>query len=124
MLKKLLILLLLSGAFWWFWGKTLEPVREKFYETDFKFGVNIGMAIGATGAATAAHGITADTLSYARSKGVFLGIALAGARVTVSDESNAAYYGRPVGPTDILVKGDVKNEKSVSLRELVAKLMK
>ena len=44
--------------------------------------------------------------------------------VTVSDESNAAYYGQSVRPTEILLNGEVKNDNSLPLREAVAKLMK
>jgi lipid-binding SYLF domain-containing protein len=97
---------------------------EEFYRSDFKLGANTEMAIGPVGAAAAVHGITADILSYAQSKGAFVGIALAGSTVTVSDDSNAAYYGHAVQATDILVQGDVKNDKSLPLREAVAKLMK
>ena len=96
---------------------------EGFYRSNFTLGLNTGITIGPKGEAGAVHGIMADTVSYARSKGAFVGMALAGAVVSVSDESNTAYYGRPLRPTDILVKGDVKNDQSVSLRESVARLM-
>ena len=96
---------------------------EGFYRSNFKLGLNTGITIGTEGGAGAVHGIVADTVSYARSKGAFVGMALAGAVVSVSDESNKAYYGRPLRPTDILVKGEVKNDQSVSLRESVARLM-
>lgn len=82
------------------------------------------MALGPIGGSASFHDITADMLAYAKSKGAFIGMALEGAIVTVSDESNAAYYGRAVRPTDIIVKGDVKNEKSVPLLDSLAKLMK
>lgn len=97
---------------------------EEFYRNDFKLGGNIGMAIGPVGEAAAFSGIAADLVSYARTKGAFAGIALDGAMVTVSDDSNAAYYGRRVRPTDIIVKGDVSNPKSLPLRQSVANLMK
>lgn len=98
---------------------------EEFYRSDFKLGLNTGMTVGWKGGTVAVHGITADTVSYAQSKGAFGSIvSLAGAMVTVSDESNAAYYGQSVRPTEILLKGEVKNDQSLPLREAVAKLMK
>lgn len=97
---------------------------EEFYLNDFKLGANAGMAVGPVGGGASVHGIAADVLSYARKKGVFAGIALEGASVTVSNDSNTAYYGKPVRPIDIVVKGDVSNAKSLPLRESAAKLMK
>ena len=51
-------------------------------------------------------------------------MALEGAVVTVSDDSNAAYYGSAVRPGDILLKGEVSNPKSIPLRDAATKLMK
>ena len=97
---------------------------EEFYRSDFKLGGVAGMAVGPVGGGASVHGISADILSYARQKGVFAGIALDGAFVSVSDDSNAAYYGQPVRPIDIFLKGDVSNAKSLDLREAATKLMK
>ena len=46
-----------------------------------------------------------------------------GSIITVSNDSNAAYYGKPVRPTDIIVKHAVSNPKSAYLRNAAAKLM-
>jgi len=97
---------------------------EEFYRSDFKLGGSAGMAMGPVGEGASVHGISADIISYARQKGIFAGIALDGAFVTVSDASNAAYYGLPVRPIDIFFKGDVSNSKSLDLREAATKLMK
>jgi lipid-binding SYLF domain-containing protein len=82
------------------------------------------MAVGPVGTGASVHGIAADIISYARKKGAFAGIALGGAVVTVSDDSNAAYYGRPVRPVEIIMKGDVSNATSLPLRESAERLMK
>jgi lipid-binding SYLF domain-containing protein len=97
---------------------------EEFYSNDFKLGANAGMAVGPVGAGVAAKGISADIVSYAKKKGAFAGIALDGSSVTVSNDSNKAYYGKEVRPTDIVVKKDVGNPKSLKLRESAEKLMK
>jgi len=97
---------------------------EEFFTNDFKLGANAGMATGPVGAGMAAQGITADIVSYARQKGAFAGMAIDGAFVSVSNEANQAYYGKPVRPTDIIVKKDIGNPKSLQLRAAADKLMK
>jgi SH3 domain-containing YSC84-like protein 1 len=97
---------------------------EEFYTNDFKLGANAGMAVGPVGAGMAAQGIAADIISYARQKGAFVGMALDGAFVSISNESNQAYYGKPVRPTDIIVKKDIGNPKSLQLRSTADKLLK
>lgn len=97
---------------------------EQFYTNDFKLGANVGVAVGPVGAGTSAKGITADVVSYAKKKGAFAGIALDGSMVTVSNDSNKAYYGKDVRPTDIIVTKEVGNPKSIELREAAEKLLK
>ena len=97
---------------------------EEFFTNDFKLGANAGMATGPVGAGMSAQGMAADILSYARQKGAFAGLALDGAFVSVSNDSNQAYYGKPVRPTDIIVKKEIGNPKSLELRSAADKLMK
>ena len=97
---------------------------EEFYTNDFKLGANAGMATGPVGAGMSAQGLAADIISYARQKGAFAGMAIDGAFVSVSNDSNQAYYGKPVRPTDIIVKKDVGNPKSLQLRAAADRLMK
>lgn len=61
--------------------------------------------------------VTADFLSFAKSKGLYAGLNLEGAVVAVRDSLNGAYYGKDVRPADIIVKKDVRNSKSALLRE-------
>jgi len=96
---------------------------EEFYTNDFKLGANAGMATGPVGGGMAAQGITADIISYARQKGAFAGMAVDGAFVSVSNDSNQAYYGKSVRPTDIIVKKEIGNPKSLQLRAAADKLM-
>ena len=97
---------------------------EEFFTNDFKLGANAGMATGPFGAGMSAQGIAADIVSYARQKGAFAGMALDGAFISVSNDSNQAYYGKPVRPTDIIVKKEIGNPKSLQLRAAAEKLMK
>jgi SH3 domain-containing YSC84-like protein 1 len=96
---------------------------EEFYTNDFKLGANAGMATGPVGAGMSAQGLAADIISYARQKGAFAGMALNGAFVSISNDSNQAYYGKPVRPTDIIVKGEIGNPKSLQLRAAADTLM-
>ncbi len=96
---------------------------EEFYRSDFKLGADVSMAVGPVGEGASAKGITADIVAYARKKGAFVGMAVDGSVIAVSDDSNAAYYGKPVRPTDIIVKQSVSNPKSADLRNAAAKFM-
>lgn len=96
---------------------------EEFYRSDFKLGADASMALGPVGGGAQVKGITADVVAYAKKKGAFVGMAVDGSIIAVSDESNTAYYGKPVRPTDIIVKQSVSNPKSADLRSAAAKLM-
>ncbi|MGD0887054.1 MAG: lipid-binding SYLF domain-containing protein [Thermodesulfovibrionales bacterium] len=88
-----------------------------------KLGADVGIAAGPVGAGVSAAtaNLSADILSFARAKGVFAGISLDGAIVKVRDSLNAAYYGKKVEPTDILVKRDVKNRQAEGLLAAVSR---
>src|SRR6476661_7256393 len=97
---------------------------EEFYRSDFKLGADVGVSVGPLGSSAAMGGIAADLVSFGRSKGAFMGMALDGAMIAVSDDSNAAYYGKAVRPTDILVKKSVTNPASAQLRDAISALTK
>ncbi len=94
---------------------------EQFYRHDFKLGLDASMALGPVGEGGSMKGITADLIGYARKKGAFVGMSVNGSIIAVSDDSNEAYYGKPVRPTDIIVKHAVSNPKSADLRNAAAK---
>jgi lipid-binding SYLF domain-containing protein len=112
-------------------GESMEVVLVALSEkgvsallsTSVKLGGNVGVAAGPVGAgATAAtQNLSADIVSYARSKGLYAGASLDGAVVDVRETLNEAYYGKKVAPTDILVKGTVKNAQANKLRAAVSK---
>ncbi|MCG3176314.1 MAG: hypothetical protein MOGMAGMI_01262 [Candidatus Omnitrophica bacterium] len=56
--------------------------------------------------------LKAMMLSYARSRGVFAGIALNGAVLTQDGESNFLYYGRKLGTADIVIGRQVEAQPS------------
>ena len=93
-------------------------------QSSVKLGADVGIAAGpyGAGAQAATANISADILAFSRSKGLYGGVSLDGAVVDVRDSLNKAYYGKPVTPTDILVKRDVSNAHANKLRASVAKI--
>jgi lipid-binding SYLF domain-containing protein len=94
---------------------------EEFYRSDFKLGSDVSSVVGPVGEGGHVKGIAADLVGFAKKKGAFVGVALDGSIIAVSDDSNAAYYGKSVRPTDILVKHSVSNPHSADLRKAAAK---
>ena len=88
-----------------------------------KLGGDIGVAAGPVGlgAAASTANLSADILSFSRSKGLYGGISLDGAVVAVRSALNEAYYGKKVSPTDILVRHTVTNPQAGRLIEDVSK---
>ena len=88
-----------------------------------KLGADVGVAAGpvGVGASAATANLSADILSFARSKGLFAGISLDGAVVAVRGSLNHAYYGAQVTPTDILVKRTVANRQSGPLISAISR---
>ena len=97
---------------------------EEFYRSDFKMGADVGVSVGPLGSSAAMGGVAADLVSFGRSKGAFMGMALDGAMIAVSDDSNSTYYGKAVRPTDILVKKSVANPASAQLRDAISAMTK
>lgn len=74
------------------------------------------------GLAGASAGLSADIVSYARSKGLYAGLSLEGAVITTRSDLNRAFYGGSVTPSDVLVRGRVRSPEAEPLRAAVAKL--
>jgi lipid-binding SYLF domain-containing protein len=58
-----------------------------------------------------------DFIYYSRSKGFYGGLSLEGAMIRPDDHWNLAYYGSPVSPRDILVRGSIRTPGSRRLLE-------
>ena len=89
-----------------------------------KLGGDIGVAVGPVGAGAEAStaNLSADIISFSRSKGLYGGISLDGAVIAVRDSLNAAYYGRDLSPSDILIARSGENDQAARLRSELAKL--
>jgi lipid-binding SYLF domain-containing protein len=96
----------------------------KLLSPQVKLGADISVAAGpvGAGAAAATAGLSADLVSYSVAKGLYGGFSVDGSVVGVRTALNQAYYGKPVSPTDILIKGAVRNQQASALLAEVAKL--
>jgi SH3 domain-containing YSC84-like protein 1 len=96
----------------------------KLLSSQVKLGADISVAAGPVGAGAAAGtaGLSADLVAFSVSKGLYGGFSVDGSVAGVRESLNEAYYGKPVTPTDILVKGSVTNPQAAALLEAVSKL--
>jgi lipid-binding SYLF domain-containing protein len=100
-----------------------QKALDALFTTEFKLGGDASVAAGPVGVGSAAD-VTADVVSFAKSKGLFAGLNLEGSMVKVSDDSNKAYYQKAASPVDIIVKRTVSNPGSAKLREALKKATK
>jgi lipid-binding SYLF domain-containing protein len=96
---------------------------KAFMSSNFKLGADAGIAVGPVGGGVAAEtaNLSADILSFSRSKGLFGGVSLEGAVVKVRSGLNESYYGKKVSPSQILIGGRAGNPHSARLVEEIAK---
>jgi lipid-binding SYLF domain-containing protein len=97
-----------------------EKGMNSMLAANFKIGGDASVAAGPVGAG-AKSDITADLIAFSRAKGVYGGVNVDGTLVNLSDDWNRAYYGKPVQPVDILIKGAVSNKGAAKLLGDVAK---
>jgi len=96
---------------------------KSFMRSNFKLGVDAGIAAGPVGGGAAAEtaNLSADILSFSRSKGLFGGLSLEGAVVKVRGGLNSAFYGKKVSPSQILIGGRASNPLAKGLLEEITK---
>jgi lipid-binding SYLF domain-containing protein len=97
-----------------------EKGMAKLLSTSFKLGADVSVAAGPVGAGAGAP-VTADMVTFVRSKGLYAGVNLSGTVISVDDKRNETYYGRTATPVDILVEGRAKSADSASLVRLLEK---
>jgi lipid-binding SYLF domain-containing protein len=121
-----------GGSFGFQWGGTETDVVlvvmnpsgiRKLLKSRGELGADASVAAGPVGRTAAASTdlmMTAEILTYSRSRGLFAGISLKGAAVTPDGEANARLYGHVVEPKDILIegKGNIPPEAKSLITEL------
>ncbi len=96
---------------------------DSLLTTSVKLGGDTSIALGPVGAG-AKGAVTADIISFAKSKGIYAGLNLEGSVVKVRNGLNEAYFGRETSPAEIIIKQAVSNKGSARLRETLKKAAK
>jgi lipid-binding SYLF domain-containing protein len=78
--------------------------------------------VGRTASASTDLLVTAEILTYSRSRGLFAGVSLKGAAITQDGEANARLYGHVVEPNDLLLYG--RGEIPAQAKSLISELDK
>jgi lipid-binding SYLF domain-containing protein len=129
-----LFLTLTSGSVGWQIGIQSADIVLFFRTRDsvdrvlsgrYTLGVDASVAAGSVGrdaAAVTDKDLKAEIYSYARTRGIFAGLALQGAALDVDDEANALYYGKDIArPRDVLGGAGLPDPQSaVELRQTIA----
>jgi lipid-binding SYLF domain-containing protein len=99
---------------------TQRAIDSLLYSS-FRLGGDVSVTLGPVGIGAKANAdildITADFISFTKSKGLYGGLNLEGSVIAVRDNLNEIYYGRYVRPVDILVRHRVVNSRSAEIRE-------
>ena len=88
---------------------------DSLYSSSVKLGGDTSIAVGPYGAGAKGN-VTADFISFAKSKGIYAGLNLEGSMLDVRDSLNKAYYGKEVRPVEIIVEKKVSSKGSDELR--------
>jgi lipid-binding SYLF domain-containing protein len=98
-----------------------QKAIDSLLSSSFKLGGDASVALGPIGGGAKANvdipSVTADFISFAKSKGLYAGLNLEGSVIAVRNSLNKTYYGKDVRPADIIVKQDVRNSRSAELRK-------
>ena len=84
---------------------TERGARSLVTSSKFTLGGKVSVAagpLGRSGEASTDLKLNAEIYSYAKSKGLFAGISLEGARLAPQKDANDEYYGKPIRVQDIL----------------------
>ena len=93
-------------------------------DSQFKLGANaaatfVDLGGGVEGATTAA--LRADVVGFTRARGLYAGLTLGGSLMSQKSDWNQAYYGRPVGPQQILISMEATNPAADALRAVLTR---
>lgn len=97
-----------------------EKGMNSLLAASFKVGGDASIAAGPVGAG-AKSDIPADLVAFTRAKGIYGGLNLDGTLINLTDDWNAAYYGKKVTPVDILIKGTATSKGAANILADVGK---
>lgn len=88
---------------------------KSLMNSEFTLGADAAIAAGPVGRRAEAStdaSLKTEILSYSRSRGLFAGVSLEGAKINVLESYNHAYYGKQLSPRDILLRRKALAPKS------------
>ena len=92
-----------------------QKAVDALMATKVKLGGDTSVALGPVGAGAKAN-VTADFISFAKSKGLYAGVNFEGSIVDVRGGLNKAYYDASLTPIEIVVQKKAENAGSAALR--------
>jgi lipid-binding SYLF domain-containing protein len=121
-----------GGSFGWQWGVQSTDIMLVFTTRrgvegitggKFTLGADASVAAGPVGRqASAATDATfkAEVYSYSRTRGVFAGLAVDGTVISIEDDANATFYGKPNVMASDIVSGSVHSNDDSARRFMTA----
>ncbi|NLD54415.1 MAG: lipid-binding SYLF domain-containing protein [Burkholderiaceae bacterium] len=98
-----------------------ERAVDGLLSRSIKLGGDASVTAGPKGKGTG-QDVTSDLVTFARSRGAFVGVSLDGAVISPDTEANAAFYGRSASPSDILVRHTVQSPAAAPLQRSLSRL--
>jgi SH3 domain-containing YSC84-like protein 1 len=95
-----------------------ERALQALMSNRFEIGANAGIAVatlGSTVAGATTTNVGADIIVWASSSGVYAGVSLAGTLVQPQTDMDAAYYGRPLNSSQIVLERLAHNPAAAPL---------
>jgi SH3 domain-containing YSC84-like protein 1 len=96
---------------------------DAIINNQFKIGGNVDVAVGPVGkglTASTTTNLNADAYSWAKTQGLFAGLALDGSGILKRDSWNNEYYGFNAQPAEIVLAGKWTNKNADTLRQALA----
>jgi lipid-binding SYLF domain-containing protein len=121
-----------GGSFGWQWGVqstdivlvfTTRKGVEGITGGKFTLGADASVAAGPIGRQASASTDTsfkAEVYSYSRTRGVFAGLALDGSALSIDDDANELFYGKPDILASDIISGKVKSNDDSARRFMTA----
>jgi lipid-binding SYLF domain-containing protein len=121
-----------GGSFGWQWGVQSTDIMLVFTTRKgvegitggkVTLGADASVAAGPVGRqASAATDVTfkSEVYSYSRTRGVFAGLSLDGTALTIDDDANQAFYGKPDVIAADIIEGKVKSNDESARRFMAA----
>jgi lipid-binding SYLF domain-containing protein len=97
-----------------------KGVLTKVKNGDFTIGGDVSVTAGPVGRSTSAntdYKLEAEVYSYSRSRGLFAGISINGANLSIDKKSNANYYGDDISSHDIFEMDKINKVAVHKLKE-------